>query len=241
MIIWITGISGSGKTTLTQGIYKKYKSRVKNLVCVDGDVIRDLYEWGSTVELIVYAWTGYEGPNQQLSFSGQEGYANNNYFFELCDEPLPDAPGEFVVSSSEGEVLLSWEKPESWIYSKGSSMRIASFDVPFSNGIGDLSIMELGGEGGGIVANVNRWRGQIGLNHLEENKIMEQTLIGESALGQYYKFKLDNKSNNKAILAAILPMIKSTLYIKLTASIDGVSEIEKDFNTFCSSFKPGNN
>ncbi|MBF96490.1 MAG: putative adenylyl-sulfate kinase [Alphaproteobacteria bacterium MarineAlpha9_Bin4] len=44
MIIWITGISGSGKTTLTQGIYKKYKSRVKNLVCVDGDVIRDLYD-----------------------------------------------------------------------------------------------------------------------------------------------------------------------------------------------------
>ena len=136
---------------------------------------------------------------------------------------------------------ISWKKPESWIYSKGSSMRIASFDVPFSNGIGDLSVMELGGEGGGFVANVNRWRGQIGLNHLEENKIMEQTLIGESALGQYYKFKLDNKSNNKAILAAILPMIKSTLYIKLTASIDGVSEIEKDFNTFCSSFKPGNN
>ena len=27
-----------------------------------------------------------------------------------------------------------WEKPDSWIPSSGSSMRLASFDVPYSNG-----------------------------------------------------------------------------------------------------------
>ena len=44
MIIWITGLSGSGKTTISKELYKKYKPKIKNLVCVDGDVIRNLYD-----------------------------------------------------------------------------------------------------------------------------------------------------------------------------------------------------
>ena len=44
MIIWITGISGSGKTTISKALFKKYKPKIKNLVCVDGDLIRDLYD-----------------------------------------------------------------------------------------------------------------------------------------------------------------------------------------------------
>lgn len=43
MIIWITGISGSGKTTISKEIYRKYKKNLKNLVSIDGDIIRELY------------------------------------------------------------------------------------------------------------------------------------------------------------------------------------------------------
>ena len=43
MIIWITGISGSGKTTLALTLIKKLKKKNKNIVSVDGDVIRNLF------------------------------------------------------------------------------------------------------------------------------------------------------------------------------------------------------
>ena len=141
-----------------------------------------------------------------------------------------------ILESQSSE--FRWEKPDSWIPSKGSSMRIASFDVPFSTGMGDLSVMELGGDGGGPVANVNRWRGQIGLEPLEENEIMAQAQRGESELGPYQIFQLTNdSSSDRAILAAILSMNNSTLYIKLTASNDGIKELELDFRNFCSSIK----
>ncbi|MDP6613824.1 MAG: hypothetical protein QF835_02250 [Candidatus Marinimicrobia bacterium] len=137
---------------------------------------------------------------------------------------------------------FTWEKPDSWIPSQGSSMRIASFDVPFSTGMGDLSVMELGGDGGGLVANVNRWRGQIGLEPLEESEIRAQAQPGESKIGPYEIFQLINDSNsNTAMLTAILPMNNSTLYIKLTASKDGIIDLEKDFKTFCSSIKHDTN
>ena len=43
MVIWITGISGSGKTTLALQLIKKLKIKNKNIVNVDGDIIRDLF------------------------------------------------------------------------------------------------------------------------------------------------------------------------------------------------------
>ena len=102
--------------------------------------------------------------------------------------------------------------------------------------------MELGGEGGGLVANVNRWRGQIGLEPLEESEIRAQAQPGESEVGPYQIFQFINDSNSDAaMLAAILPMNNSTLYIKLTASKDGIMYLEKDFKTFCSSIKRDTN
>lgn len=43
MVIWIIGLSGSGKTTLADQIFKKMSPKVKNLVKIDGDVIRDIF------------------------------------------------------------------------------------------------------------------------------------------------------------------------------------------------------
>jgi adenylylsulfate kinase len=40
MVVWITGLSGCGKTTLCQEVISLVKSRLPNLVCLDGDVIR---------------------------------------------------------------------------------------------------------------------------------------------------------------------------------------------------------
>ena len=63
---------------------------------------------------------------------------------------------------------ISWNVPETWMPSVGHSMRLASFDIPFSKGIGDLSVVSLGGASGGLTANVNRWRKQIGLDVMQE-------------------------------------------------------------------------
>ena len=44
MIIWITGISGAGKTTLGLEVLKKLREKHKNVVSLDGDIVRDLFE-----------------------------------------------------------------------------------------------------------------------------------------------------------------------------------------------------
>jgi adenylylsulfate kinase-like enzyme len=43
MVVWFTGMSGAGKTTLCDAIYKIIKPAVKELVLLDGDIIRECF------------------------------------------------------------------------------------------------------------------------------------------------------------------------------------------------------
>ena len=40
-IFWITGLSGSGKTTLGKALYERLNLRYKNIVFLDGDILRN--------------------------------------------------------------------------------------------------------------------------------------------------------------------------------------------------------
>ncbi len=131
---------------------------------------------------------------------------------------------------------IIWNLPQTWVPSDGHSMRLASFDVPFSKGVGDLSIVSLGGESGGLTANVNRWRKQIDLGPITESEIKTTSIVGQSKNGSFRLFRLINDSKQeKEILAAVLPIEGTTLFIKLTASQQGISELENTFTQFCSS------
>ncbi len=43
MVIWLTGISGAGKSTLAGLIQGSFKSRLPELVLIDGDEVRELF------------------------------------------------------------------------------------------------------------------------------------------------------------------------------------------------------
>ena len=43
MVVWITGLSGSGKTTVAKYIIKKSIDTHPNMVMLDGDVVREIF------------------------------------------------------------------------------------------------------------------------------------------------------------------------------------------------------
>ena len=42
MIIWLTGQPGSGKTTISNMLLKHYKVKTNNVICIDGDNLREM-------------------------------------------------------------------------------------------------------------------------------------------------------------------------------------------------------
>lgn len=58
---------------------------------------------------------------------------------------------------------LKWTAPDSWIPKAGSAMRKGSYAVKRDGAEADFAITAFPGDTGGLHANLNRWRGQVGL------------------------------------------------------------------------------
>ena len=165
--------------------------------------------------------------------------------YKVTKTPLPQASVATSANSGGGTVTdtglpFTWVTPAGWTEGKPSSMRLASYDVPLSNGeTGDFSLVQLGGGAGGTMANINRWRGQIGLEPAGAEELAQVAHLHDTAQGlQYLHITLINPDNpDSAIAAGIFEQPGYVLFAKLTASATGIEESYSDFEAFCNSIR----
>ena len=141
-------------------------------------------------------------------------------------------------TSSKSSHSFTWNAPSHWKEGKSSSMRLASYSIPYNDAIADLSITNFSGDGGGLLANVNRWRQQLDLEPYGIAELDSDIIIGNSQIGEFRFIKITNNENiENAFLCSIYSIDKSTIFIKMSASINGVNELENDFKEFCSTLR----
>ena len=121
------------------------------------------------------------------------------------------------IKIGQGNPPFSWVKPSSWKEESQSSMRVANFSFG-PNSLGQCYFTVLPGGGGGLLANVNRWRKQMGLTELSSSEVDElpdrQFLLGT---GKYLELEggfkpvgsTDTKEGYKMI-GVILPELQIT-------------------------------
>ena len=61
--------------------------------------------------------------------------------------------------------------PESWGLDSPFGPEKSRFSIRATNGTATVSLTVLQGDGGGLLGNVNRWRGQLGLEPLDESSL----------------------------------------------------------------------
>jgi hypothetical protein len=89
---------------------------------------------------------------------------------ETKSAPMAAMPGR-----DSAPPQIKWKTPEGWTEVPPSAMRYASFSAPAADGGNiDISIVTFAGDGGSDVDNVNRWRGQIGLEPADEKAVNSQ-------------------------------------------------------------------
>ncbi len=151
-------------------------------------------------------------------------------------KPKQSQPENISPPVAEAPTLqLIWEKPDSWLPSEGSSMRLASFDFPYQGDTGDISLIQLGGDGGGIAANINRWRTQLGLQPVIVSLIENEITRIQGKLGEYIYVPIRNEESNQAFLCAIIPSGEVTYFVKMSSKAGTAVAGEADFKSFCSS------
>jgi hypothetical protein len=178
--------------------------------------------------------------------------------YQTAKEPAPPPtapalpPGHPDVSSTpgmppatmptSGSPQLTWKTPEAWTQLAPGQMRVGSFKVMSAAGkSADISIIPLGGIAGGDVANVNRWRGQIGLEpaSAEEIKKLAQAAEVAGQPAELYELSGNNPGTGEpaGILAAIAQRGTTAWFFKMTGDPGVIAEQKPAFVEFLKSVR----
>ncbi len=126
--------------------------------------------------------------------------------------------------------LPQWQAPSHWrSVSPQSSMVQAVWRIDGQDGGGaDLTASRLSGDGGGLLANINRWRGQIGLEPVEDPGSVSSPLESGGIL-------VDLEGEQSRILAAVVRDGDATWFYKLMGDPGLVGEEKEAFRLFVES------
>jgi hypothetical protein len=140
------------------------------------------------------------------------------------DVPLPPQPGQ-------GE-KLAWALPKGWTETKGEGMRYATLQ-PAVKGKSEVSIIMLPGAVGGELANVNRWRGQIGLPPVDESALpgLRTNVTSKAGRVSLYDFISEDQAKTRMVVG-MLATEASSWFLKLQGDTDAVSAARAGFATF---------
>jgi hypothetical protein len=117
-------------------------------------------------------------------------------------------------------------------------MRKASFAVPGPGGSADLSVTAFPGDVGGELANVNRWRGQVGLRPLSDADLPGAAERVQLNGMQFVIVDLAGGQSPKRLLGAIVPFGDGTWFFKLLGPDAVVAANRQAFLDFLRTVKP---
>lgn len=124
---------------------------------------------------------------------------------------------------------LTWKLPAGWTESRTGGMRYATLRP--ADGKVEVSVVVLGGPAGGELANVNRWRGQLGLAPLDEAARAAARVAVKSAVGEVslYDFTSEGQPASRMVVG-LLSHKGSTWFLKLTGESASVESARAGFN-----------
>jgi len=139
-------------------------------------------------------------------------------------------------ASAAGQTKPAWKIPAGWQELPPGQMQLAKYalgakDAPKA----EVSVATIPGDGGGALANVNRWRRQIGLGPIEESALAKETSSLE--IGASKALVLDAVSSDKArrMVVVSVPVKGSTWFYKLLGDEAAVAKEKEAFLGFVKS------
>jgi hypothetical protein len=177
-----------------------------------------------------------------------------------ADQPASPSPAPAQATSSSSMPPLSpaiptalpsempkWSAPQSWrVQNRPPSPLMAAFDLGDADAPARVTISVLPGDGGGAMANVNRWRRQVGLPEVTKltdqpiSKLdLPQTPGARGGLIELVGPSVEGKPTSAATIALIVFQNQSW-FVKLTAPATRIADHRAAFIEFLASLQlPG--
>lgn len=148
-------------------------------------------------------------------------------------------PGMEMAKTTEG--LPQWTVPGSWKKEPPTQMLLAKFSAAQDGGSADITVSSFPGDVGGLVANVNRWRRQVGLDALDPGAVEAavQEISVQSEKGKILDVDGTDSRTGKPVrlIGVILPHGDGTWFFKMTGDAKTVAGQKDAFTKFVQSVK----
>jgi hypothetical protein len=150
--------------------------------------------------------------------------------------------GQASTAASSGQSKPNWDVPSGWKEVPGGQFLVAKFLVTGAADVqAAVNVSMSPGDGGGLLANVNRWRTQLGLGPVAEADLANQTQALDLADGKASVTDIagqDPKSGQPArLLAVVIPRSGQTWFYKLMGNAQVVQQEKDAFMKFVQSVK----
>jgi hypothetical protein len=132
---------------------------------------------------------------------------------------------------------LKYEVPQGWQEEPATGFRKASFRLSEGGENAEASVSDLDASAGDLLPNVNRWRGQVGLDPTTQHDVDQhvKSIDVGSQQGQY----IEMIGDDKATLAVIAKAAGRAWFIKLTGEKNLVERQRDHFKQFVHSLSIG--
>lgn len=150
--------------------------------------------------------------------------------------PASQEPAANVPPPPTPKGSLKWILPKGWTELPGGGMRFATFKTPFEGKL-EATVVVLPGPAGGELANVNRWRGQIGLPALDEAALVKARSVIKTKAGamNVYDFTSEGQAKSRMVAGYIATPDGNTWFLKLTGDAAPVAKAKPEFLTILGS------
>lgn len=145
----------------------------------------------------------------------------------------PATAGPRGASPPSDSSPISYDKPEGWQDGEKSQLRLAAFDIADGDKQALVAVFRL--PLSGTLANVNRWRGQIGLEAVTQEQLDAElkAITVDGIEGQYAKLV----GEKQTILAVIVNREDQAWFFKLQGDVELAKREQQQFESFVKSVK----
>jgi hypothetical protein len=154
-------------------------------------------------------------------------------------QALADAAGMRILPGMQEAAneasKVSYTVPEGWEEFPASGIRKANLKVADENGSAELTVLAFPGDVGGTLANMNRWRGQIGLREATAKDLPAFT--ENYTISKHKGLYVRLEGSTQSILGGLLPFHGYTWFFKLQGTSMTVLTNEAKMKSFLDSIE----
>ena len=169
-------------------------------------------------------------PHAGVDMGGGKAPADPHAGVDMGGAKIPADPH---ASTTKPGALFTYDTPEQWRQlAKAGSMRLVAFTIDDEKGGASMEVSRFRGDVGGKLANIRRWRGQVGLGGIRD--LSEQPVTSVQVDGIAGDF-IDLAGAKVGMLVVSVPKGGYTWFFKMTGPTDLLAKQKPAFEGFVAS------